>query len=247
MTFKAKVSITLGLRLLRFGHINIVCNIIILGLMPFKRKFRKYGKRRSGRPWYKRKYSAMQIASKALSAARYLRKLINVEYKYHDVQYTTAPSNTAVVQLLSSIAGGSDVNTRGGNSVKAVSLTMRGDCTMNASATVTAIRYIVFIWNDNTSPINTDILDADTTVSNRNMEKTDKIRVLIDKVIYLDNYSKRAMQIRPKVFKLGHHMRWSSSTNTAVESGSIWIYVVCNEGTNTPTNTLNFRLRFIDN
>ncbi|UOF79238.1 capsid protein [Circoviridae sp.] len=223
--------------------------------MPrFRRK--RYGKR------YRKRYrkssgSGFASAYKAVSkytnwptiwsAINNIRSLINVEHKYVDTSYTTAISSTGALTHLTSIAQGNDVGDRGGNSVKLTSLFMRGDLTINASATISAVRIMVFIWNDNTAPVATDLLDADNVNSNRNLEKSDKIRVICDKRYNLIvSTEKRSFPISC-YSKLHHHLKFTGAAGTTYESGSIWLYVVSSEATNTVANTMNFRIKYLDN
>ncbi len=74
--------------------------------MPRQYKKRSYQSRSGhGRPTYVRcNKKVISDASKALAMAKYLKSVVNVEFKNHDVQVTnTAISSTAVISQLTNI------------------------------------------------------------------------------------------------------------------------------------------------
>ena len=95
--------------------------------MPYKR--RRYSRRRP----YARAHSALSAASKALTVAYGVKKLINVERKAHTLNITTSPATAGSVIGLSQIAQGDTFGERNGNSILVKSIQLRGHFTTTGS------------------------------------------------------------------------------------------------------------------
>lgn len=215
--------------------------------MPYKKTVRRkrYGKKKA---WYSKKYSALQIAKQAWKAAKYVKSLVNVEYKYFDVLNTSlSPSTTGAIYPLTQIADGDTYNTRDGNSIKAVSIFQRMSYQLNSSSDATFLRYILFMDNENqgSTPALTDVLESLGYLSPLNHVNGTRFTVIRDKVLVLDK-TFNAKQM--KVFvKCNNHIKWSGTNATDMKEGHIFMLLLSDEATNFPIVNVLSRLRFIDN
>lgn len=217
-----------------------------------KSKRTSFRKKRSSVAWYNRKFTAFDVASKALRAAKYVKSLINVEKKFLDtVQANTSVSSTAGVNQLSAISQGTDYNQRDGLSVKAASIQGRIQVTANSTSTVGhQLRYILVrdMNDDGTAPVISDLLESATNVNSPlNHTFGDRFKVLYDKSF---NTSQTGPEIQVKDFyiPLNDHIKWSDAT-TGRRVGHIWCFYLSDTAVagESPTFNAYWRLRFIDN
>ncbi len=221
--------------------------------MPYKRK---YNKKSNGRPGYIRcGKMVVSDAAKALQMAKYLKTIVNVEFKNHDVQQTAAAVASGGVQVqLSNIAQGDTTITRDGAQCKVVSISLRYTIFMNQSATASSMR-VWLIQDSQTNQALFTIADflEDVTVddainSPRNLDNKHRFRVLYDKV---HNLSITGRQISSHRFykKLNVKLRFDNAAAaiTSLTQNSLSLLVISDEATNTPAITSFVRLRYVDN
>lgn len=221
--------------------------------MPYYKKYKKtYKKRRYNRVPYKAKpMSSAQMAYTLAKRAWYqgakLKKLLNVEYKGDDETYSTSSlSTTADIQKLTAVAQGDTSISRDGNSILLKRLTIRIKCEMNASASFTEVRYIIFRWKNNDDPVVGDILANPTsTTSFLDIDQSRHYDILDSQIINL-NDQKPSVLIQ-KNFNLNSHIKYDGSSANSITYGGIWILMLSNEATNYPTVEYESRIRFIDN
>lgn len=196
--------------------------------------------------------SALAMAKKAWSMAKFVKSLVNVEKKLNDVSLSFAVSSTASISNLCNIAEGDDLNQRAGRSIKAKSLLLRGNLNISGSATASVFRFMVVIDTMYLSakPAIQDILDNGTVTSAMNITSTagQRFKVLWDHMGHLDNTNNKIWTFK-KFFKLGQHIKYSNTTAADASglSGQVLFITVSSETTNTPTLTALSRLRYIDN
>lgn len=219
--------------------------------MPQTNRLRRSRKTSRRTPWYKKKYNAMQIASKALSGVNYIRGLVNSELKFHDVESSTTFSNSGAMINLTEIAGGSGDAQRNGNSIFVRYITLRGIMAANTNASYNTCRMIVFIDKDTsgTTPTASDVLATTTTgfvpIAPLNDTNRARYKVLTSKLVLLSpsDYNepfKSYMNIR-------HHVRYNSATATDTDKGQIYCLFVSDQDTLTPLYTLHSRVAYHDN
>lgn len=211
---------------------------------------RKYKKKRSKKPkraWYERKYTAMEIAGKALVMAKYVKSLVNVEKKYFDTSESTAVSTTATLTHLTAVAQGDGATSRDGNTFRCKSLQMRDVFSINGAATVSNIRYIVFIWKDDTAPTVADILDDSDYTSLLNIETSSKYRILRDYSYSIDQSGDKGSIMRNGYIPLNLVVKFDNTTGADYMNNSIWALAVSSEATNTVARSSKYRIRFVDN
>lgn len=222
--------------------------------MPIPRK--RFRKRKGGfrgpRPssYMDKAQRGLYLAGKALAVAQGVRSIVNSEKKTYTktVFNAVTVSSTGSMQEISSIAQGDDYTNRDGRSVLAKSLELKGWLNAHPSASTTMLRIIVFRDNnaDGTDPVALDLLQSNTTYSLRNPDPTDMKRfsIYVDKLYMLD--TQKSALAKVDIFRnLNHHIKFDASSGS--NQGSLWVYVLSNLASNTPTVALTSRVRFYDN
>lgn len=217
---------------------------------------RKYKRRRKRRnkntEWYNKKYSALEMAGKALSTANYIRKLINVEFKSLSIYDASGGVSTSGdVTSISTIPQGDGSHSRDGSSVKLQSLSIHGRVRVNSSATNSLVRMMV-VQSVNDEPITIASLleDVDNVLSMRNLDKTKDLRILADRTFMLDNVANPQ-----KIFTLNidnfpsQHIQYdlADTAGTSYKEGQIAVVYLSTETTNVPTTFTYSRIRYTDN
>lgn len=147
------------------------------------------------RAWYNRKYqigmqttpaNMAKTAMRAFSMGKYALSLLNAEKKYFNLSDGTYLANdgTASIIQLNGIESGTDVSQRTGNSLRMKNLKIRGFHQLeyfqhtNGAARfgleAIQIRHMLLLWQADTDPVLTDILDTveGLPVSNPTMGST---------------------------------------------------------------------------
>ncbi len=222
--------------------------------MVYKSRYKKrsYSKKPS---YYTHGMNALELASKSLVVAYGVKKLLNVEYKFHDVQLTTSaitPTGT-IVQLTNIPQGDTDIS-RDGAQVKLTSTVSKFFIASNSSAFQTNIRVMLVLDKQTNGAIYTmlDLLKDtdgnDIIVSQLNLDNQYRFRVLYDKVISLSNVGITSAH-RAIHKKLQHKLRFESSTPSIADlnSKSFSLVFISNQTTNSPLVTLFSRIKYLDN
>nr|UOF78571.1 capsid protein [Cressdnaviricota sp.] len=210
-----------------------------------RRKFKKYSAGGSTMARYG------GYALKAWNLAKMLKGLINTESKYGDSGIQTlTPTNAGGVSYLSGLAQGLTNITRVGNSILAKSILLNIQCVINASATNTVVRLVLFVDHDNqgATPAVTDLIQSADARAFINRVNGKRFSVLKDWQ-YVLNTSTGAQQNDKVFLRLAHHIKYSG-TDAAIGSqlqGAMFLMVISDQATNTPTVIYNSRLRYIDN
>lgn len=228
--------------------------------------YRKYARRRGARRGRGRKmrgrmgpggYDYNNLARKAMSGVKFLKSLINTEKKILDTSFTNSGiASTGTVQWLSAITTGTGFNQRTGMVVKGFNISIRGMLSWNsASSTQQQIRAILFRnlkLNQGATPAASDILQntggAGSIYSPYNVDNIGDFQVLHDRVYMLDGVA-RNQQILKIFARVPYHIRWDQAGDaiTDTESGHLFLLLVSDEASTTPTAEFTCRLRFIDN
>ena len=200
--------------------------------------------------------SGIKIASQALTVARSLQALINVETKVFDhVQSQAVPQATSggYTDCITEMGQGATNITRNGNSIKLTRVQLRAKITLHASATATVVRFIAIRQND----CHGDYLGLTDILSNTNIDyamlcpfteiEKRRFSVLHDSV-HIINATNPVATIAIDNSD-SNHVRYIG-TSAAVASagpGQIIYFAVSNEGTNTPQLNVCSRISFVDN
>lgn len=212
---------------------------------------RRFRKRRRGSRFFKNAGRAIGLASSALAVARGVKSLLNVEYKVvPNVGSSFAINTTGTMDLISGIGEGSASYERNGKSVKMTSLNGRMHFAYNTAGNAAqCCRVIIFqdMHGEGGTPGISDVLDGTGWNGLRNLDNTDRFKVLRDMTIQLTD-SQRSKLI--KIFiKRKCKLEFLGSTSAVAYqgAGSVWILTIGNQSTNAPTMSWDMRLRYIDN
>ncbi len=221
--------------------------------MPYKKRYKRTTTKRAG--YYRHGMNALELATKAIVVASAVKKLINVEKKFHDVHITaTAVVETAVITQLTNIPQGDTDITRDGAQVKIWSLFIKYFVSANASAVGTITRHIVVLDRQTNGAIYAigDLLINTTTQdiinSPVNLDNKFRFTILYDQVHMMGAGGKVISY--GKIFrKMEHKLRFESSTPSIADLNfkSLSFVSISNQPTNTPTITMFSRLLYIDN
>ena len=215
--------------------------------MPYKKYRRKRRYSRRSQPWYRKKYSAMEIADKAYRGMKYLKSVVNVEKKIQDTSISTSPTSSGYVTPLTQILQGDGINNRDGNSVKVTYLGLRGNFTANDAHTLT--RMIVFRDNQqigDTTPSVSDVLQSADPNSFLNQNTLGRFKVLLDRRYQnTDAGNNKGIAFKHDL-SLQHHVRYNGAAATDVQKGGLYILLVSDDAVG-PNIAIECRVRFVDN
>ena len=219
-----------------------------------KRTYRRRNYRRrngnSSRPWYLKKYNALDLAGKAYSGVKYLKGLVNSEM--YDIINTATNSpilNTGSMVPLHQIAQGDGSDARTGNSILARSLFFRLVFKCNSSATVTTVRFMIVRDTQqvaDTTPTAATILNSADPLSPLCLTVEGRFSVLKDKLITLNNVDSKSVPMK-KFMNLYTHIRFNGAAGTDIQKNGLYALFISDEATNTPTISYNFKLSYHDN
>ncbi len=219
--------------------------------------YRKYNGRKNGRPGYKR--CAKMVygdAQKALAMARYVKGLVNVEFKEINTQRNGASLSTTISITTPSILAQGDLKTqRGGNKVRFKSIHRKGFFSLHASATTSMVRLMIVLDKQCNGAVFSiaDLLEdstvGDSIVSPRDVDNMNRFVVLSDKTYKLaDGGGNQLIQFNIyKRINLPIRYDGTGATVANMTSNALYLVSFSNEATNTPIITDFCRIRFIDN
>lgn len=182
-----------------------------------------------------------------------IKSLINVEKKVLDTNADPTPSNTASIVTLSNVAQGDDYNQRNGRKIKADSIYLNGQVRIeNTAAKETVLRVIIFIdsESDGETPTAAELLQDGTDLQSplNYAYAGTRFKVLMDRYLLVSSNGPQNKAIK-FYRKLGHHVSYlgTGATSGNMGTGNIYMLLMSNEPTNTPTFSYWARFRFIDN
>ncbi len=214
--------------------------------MP-RRRFRR--KRRPGR------MAIYRAAGSQLKRDVYkLKRLINVEFKFHDAQLNATKGTTPTINQLSLLSQGDTTVTRDGSQVKCLSLQFSYILTMHASAVATQVR-VMLIKDKQTNQsiyVPADVIDDATTpgnlVSPYNRDNRKRFTIMYDRLHVLTSGSARSVAKGLKL-RQDQILRYDANDGTIADmtQSSYSVMIVGSEATNAPTVVFFSRLNFVDN
>ena len=224
--------------------------------MPFHRAFAKkhiYSSRRY--KTYKKCYNTVASdASKALSIARSVRGMVNVEYKHHTKSHTNLGVSSTVAPVCLCLIPSGDVDTkRDGSKVRVKWMTFNYILKKHSSASSTLVRVMLVIdrQTNQTAFSGSDLLldttITDSIVSPLNLDNSGRFRVIYDRYHILN--AEMPTLVRKIYKKLDLQLKFDAST-PGIEDltlNSLHLLVFTDEASNDPTITYSSRLRYIDN
>lgn len=178
-----------------------------------------------------------------------VRYYLNPEYKFLDSTPAITPGTGGLITNISAIALGDTANDRNGSSIKVTSHLLRGTLTKAAAATATKVRVIIFADTSSNGalPVVADVLQTSNQDSPLNKVNGSRFTILFDKSYVLSNDT--PMRQFKHFKKMQHHIHYLNGTSatSAMGQGPIYMLTISNEASNTPTVSVNSRMRFLDN
>lgn len=188
------------------------------------------------------------MAYTAYRGVRLLKGLVNVEKKLYTVPLTSIPTNTGVVQVLSAMAAGDDVNNRNGNSILAKYVLYSGTATMPNGEYTQTVRFMILqdLKNEGSLPAVTDILETSNVNAPLNADSVDRFWILADKKFTLNSGGGESKPIN--VFRrLNFHIKYDGTSAADYDTNSIILLTISDATSAPPTITGYSRLAFYDN
>lgn len=196
-----------------------------------KRNYRKYSNRNSS------------LAKKAYRLAKKAYKL--PELKYHEESVTpTSVSGTGSITEASDMIEGTSDNQRIGVVIHPTSLKIRCTMKLNAAATDTLVRMLVYRWVSEGNTTLSEVLETATVNSFKSQNLRYQSEILYDRVFRLSTTEKPEIFLQ-KSIKLRKMICYPGGSNNANRNG-IYIAFVSDEAVNTPTITYTSRLFYRD-
>lgn len=215
--------------------------------MPFRKVARKLigvGKRRFRR----RTAGSIAKLSRRVNA---LARASAPEAKFKDVNSSSvAVSSTATITLLNGMAPGDSAITREGQTITMLYSWFQFDMIVNSSATATVCRFlIVYDMQANGAAF----AASDLFVSATNLNSpfligyNQRFRVIWDRRYQLSTVGSNYQVIKKIFKKMNHKTQYNGGTAGTVAdiaTGSLYLVLISDEPTNTPTLSYYHRLRF---
>lgn len=208
---------------------------------------RRYS-RRQAVPWYRRRYSPAEMASKALRGLSYVKGMLNTERKYLDTTGSTYSCDTTPSVIhLTNIVSGDTQSQRDGRQVKLTKLSGRINIACSSVNGQDNVRVMIIRMKTNAAPGVTDVLDTATVQSFRNLNNVRFMDVVYDKLYNLDTDNKGQLLVTINKY-LQTKVQWTAGANT-VQYGHYYMFILGTWATASNPSTANysFRVRYVDN
>lgn len=215
--------------------------------MPIRRSKRTRSRRT--KPWYKRKYNALQLAAKAAKGVWYLKGLVNSEMLHNQSLSSTTIPNSGILIPVNGIAQGDTASGRTGNSVLMRNLLLKCSFEQNASATITTYRMMIILDKQaiaDTVPSATDVLESANPMSPLATASAGRFQVLKQWFFTTDDTKSQTRTIE-YYRNMRIHARYNGTANTDIQKNGLYILVIADQATNTPTFRYSYKLGYHDN
>ncbi len=199
---------------------------------------------------------AYSLAQRTMRGLNELRKLINIEEKYSDVNTSVNPDYSGTMTALTQLAQGTTMTTRVGNSIRVQRFEMWGRVSVNTAVTTYSLCRIMVVRDmegQGTAPTVADVLEAVGTADAPRQPydwlNRKRFSILYDDLVPLTPLSGGGVV---KVFhyavNLEKHVLYRGTTAAASSDGEGSIYLVCvsDEPTNTPSVRVVSRITYTD-
>lgn len=222
--------------------------------MPYKKKrnYRRRYKKKGCVPFYKRKYSAMEIATKAYQGVKYVKGLVNSEMfkKDHSVDAVGIDNSTGLVYPLTDVAVGDHQTNRTGNSILGKYVFGRYQIVQHAAASQTNVRVLIVQDKQqiaDTYPTLNDVLETVTPLSSLDTARfPGRFNVLYSKNIILDSAS-RTIDFDKVRIDYSTHVKYNGTASTDIAKNGIYFMLISDEATNVPYLSSRLKFSFHDN
>lgn len=210
--------------------------------------YRKY-KRNYQVTKYKKpmRYQVADTAFKAYKIASKIARLVNVEYKTHDVTGPLEFENGGIMTVMSTIPINDTRNGRDGASVKPLSFYLGGKITISSTTRQDAVRIIIFRGNNENQVVPTavDYLTTVNTFSPKNLENKFHYKKLWDQTFSVSDNGHQTVSFK-KHIKLNGHINFKTA-GTAIEGGGLYMLIIGTVGASFTDFDFHSRLTFTDN
>lgn len=190
-----------------------------------------------------------ETAAKAYSIASGVARLVNAEMKLYEVSGSTNPAIAGITPVkLSHPSQGDGYLNRDGDSIKLQKLLFNWKANINASATRSMLRIIIFRARQErgTDPTQTQLMGSATPnpLDFRDWQYRKGFVVLYDRLLLLD--PEHEAEVSRKTIKLRGHVEFEAASQAASDGG-IYLVAFSDEATNTPGFNFRSRCFFTDN
>jgi hypothetical protein len=189
------------------------------------------------------------LAKRTASGLNEIRKLINIETKFHRVAAGPTVSTTGQVAALSNIAQGLNYTDRVGDSIKLQSIEARFKCIMNTASNGTALRILILrdLYQQGVDPTLAQVLEQTGPLEPRNFLLRDRFSILVDELVYMSNAGDTGTVLEYHIPHEGH-IKYIGTTAASASNGfgSLYLMMVSDEGTNIPTVSYNIDFYYTD-
>jgi len=200
------------------------------------------------KPWYQKKYNAMEIATKAAKGVWYLKGLVNSEMMHVQGDSSTTCSNTGTIVHLTPIAQNDTSSGRTGNSVFIRNILTRFWFLKNDANDFTSCRVIFFVDTQqvgDTAPTVANVLESTSTLSPLNTANAGRFKVLKNYEFLLD--TTRPSRELKYFSNMRHHVRYNGTANTDIQKGGIYMLALTSDAANPAAFAYNYKLGYHDN
>lgn len=180
-----------------------------------------------------------------------LKNMINTEYKVINSTRSTSITNSGALTLLNAAAKGSNQGDRDGRQFRVKSVEAKYFWRINASATTTVCRMMLFIDKQPSGATlsTSDLLETVSVVGQRNLDNRKRFVILRDELVGLGD---NGNQICPGKFYKKLDMKTifddsDAGTIADISSNALYCFFISDQATNTPHVEFDARVRFIDN
>ncbi len=223
--------------------------------MPYKKRYKKRYKRKNS--YYRSASNTLNIASKALTVAYGVKRLMNVEYKVATTTgvNTTLPDGVGTIVELTNLSQGDTTNTRDGSSVKFTSWDFKGIVKINASATIDSFINVMLVEDRQTNSaiyttaqLLSSVVNVTSVVTQLNINNKFRFHIHRRWILPLSIAGKSSHVLKFHK-KLDMKVRYDANAGdiTDLASRSLSLVFISSEATNVPTITFSNRLRYLDN
>ncbi len=218
--------------------------------MPYNaRYFRK-----RGRQLYANRKSIgadAALIAKLVRDVYYVKTILNVEHKFLDTEIDLAVTAAGIITPLCLVAQGDDNFERVGRRIKPMTLSVRGNLIQHASAVNTQVRLIIFKTKNNQAAVPTiaEVLKTSTPHSMYVLTaQQNSFTILSDRTMTLSDVLSTNQNYRLSK-KLSGHVDYNgqAADESSQGRGGLYILLISDEATNTPTFDASFRVRYVDN
>lgn len=226
--------------------------------MASKRVQRRQGRaKRGGNGDEVGKYfgDAWSLAKRTATGLNEIRKLINVEEKVIEVNYTSATFTTSgTLTSITSVVQGLDYNERVGTSIKLQNIEVNARIFMNTSSSNSVYRFLIIRDLDGygTLPTIASVLDDGIGTSLaplalKNFLNRKRFSILFDEMGTLSPQGERGVYISARIPHEGHVLYLGTTAAAASDGkGTIYVLALSDETTNAPVLAFQSRVTFTD-